>query len=540
MSTIEMCRAKIMPVLMAAVLVASAILPSTALAVPGETIYTGENTNLSGDDDSNGPVPIGFPFVFYGDTEATVSNTYVNINGTLNFDTGHSEFSNETLPTNNMGRSIMAFWDDIITKDFADKSILYKTVGTPGSQKFITQWTNMYFYSNPSIPMGTFQVILYEGTNKIQLQYRDLLGGDASRGDSATIGINQSGALSSQVSFDTAFLEQGQAISFTPNGSNDYTVNTNATYDAVYLSDAAAPATPILSAPSDNATSVSTTPTFTWSAANLADSYQLIAASDSNYTNIVINQSGLTGASYTPETPLNPNTNYYWKVIAINGVGSTISNGRKFTTGHADDNDGVDQSVEASAPNGGDANNDSTNDNEQANVTSLVDPVTNQYTVLETSGCPTNTNVSIAGHTTDTGYTYPAGLMNFTLTCGAPGGSATITLYYYGINPSGLVLRKYNSTTHEYSNVNGATITSETIGGQSVTKVVYSVTDGSDMDEDGLANGVIVDPIGLAQMNVPGAPNTGQPRSQLSIAYIIVPSLMVLLITAIVVRLTRY
>lgn len=388
--------------------------------------------------------------------------------------------------------------------------------------------------------MGTFQAILYEGTNKIQLQYRDLLGGDASRGNSATIGINKDGVTSDQVSFDTAFLEQGQAISFTPSGMA-YTVNTSATYDAVYLADAAAPAAPVLTTPANNATSVNTSPTFSWSAANLADTYQLIAASDSNYTNIVINESGLTDTSFTPETPLDPSTTYYWKVIAVNGTGSTISEGRQFTTGHADDNDGVDQSVEANAPNGGDANDDGTNDDEQANVTSLVNPVTSHYAVLETSGCPTNTNVSVANHTTDANYTYPAGLMNFTLTCGAPGDTATVTLYYYGVDPSGLVLRKYNTTTQEYSNVSGATISSETIGGQSVTKVVYTITDGSEMDEDGLVNGVVADPIGLAQINVPGAPNTGLPRAQLPMLYVFVPSVVVLLIAAVVVRLTtRY
>jgi len=46
------------------------------------------------------------------------------------------------------------------------------------------------------------------------------------------------------------------------------------------------------------------------------------------------------------------------------------------------------------------------------------------------------------------------------------------------------------------------------VGGQPVLKVVYSVTDGGPLDEDGTANGVIVDPVGLAQDAV-GPPNTG-------------------------------
>ncbi|USN96277.1 MAG: hypothetical protein H6797_04345 [Candidatus Nomurabacteria bacterium] len=408
-----------------------------------------------------------------------------------------------------MSNSIMAFWDDLITRDFSDQSILYKTIGTPGSQEFIMQWTNMYFYSNPSLPMGTFQAILYEGTNKVQLQYRDLLGGDASMGNSATVGINKDGTTANQVSYNSASLTEGQAISFTPDGGGGYTVNTSATYDPVYLADASAPDAPILSAPTNSTTDVSTTPTFSWGAANLADTYQLVVASDANYSNIVINESGLTNTTYTPSTALDTNTMYYWKVIAVNSSGTAISDGWKFTTAPPDDNDGVLQSVEAAAPNGGDANGDSTPDSQQTNVTSLVDPVTNRYAVLDTVGCPTNTNVSAAAHTNDDSYTYPAGMLSFVLDCASPGDTATITQYYYGVDPSGLVLRKYNSTTHTYQNITNATISSVLIGGQAATKVVYTVTDGSALDDDGTVDGHIVDPVGLAEAVAPGAPNTG-------------------------------
>ncbi|MDQ5982487.1 MAG: hypothetical protein QG549_484 [Patescibacteria group bacterium] len=511
-------RLTIFVIFSAAVLVFSPLSPAIVHAIPGETIYAGTNTTLAGDDNYAGAFPLGFNFDFYG---STVSSTYININGTLNFNSGNAEFSNTSLPNTNMGMSVQAFWDDIITKNFADQSILYKTVGAPGSRKFIVQWTNMYFFNNPSLPMGTFQAILYEGTNKIQLQYRDLLGGDASRGDSATIGINKDGATADQVSLDTAFVNEGQAISFTPNGSGGYITNTNATYDLVYLADANAPSAPVLTTPANTATNVSTTPTFSWSAADQADTYQLIVASNADYSTIVINQSGLTGTSYTPGTALNTNTTYYWKVIAVNGSGTTISDGRQFTTVPPDDNDGADQSVEAAAPNDGDANDDGINDSLQARVTSFVNPVTENYTVLESSATTGNTNVSVNNETGDTGYTYPAGMLHFTVDTVTPGDTATITLYYYGISPNGLVLRKYNSTTHQYQNISDAVITSVTIGGQTATKVVYSITDGSSLDEDGIVDGHIVDPVGLAQVVVPGAPNTGFARTTISVINIV-------------------
>lgn len=372
--------------------------------------------------------------------------------------------------------------------------------------------------------MGTFQAILYEGTNKVQLQYRDLLGGSASQGNSATIGINKDGTTASQAYFNTASLSEGQAISFTPDGGGGYTVNTAATYDLVYLTDANAPDAPILSAPTNSATGLSTTPTFSWGAANLADTYQLIIASDAGYSNIIINESGLTGTSYTPSTPLDTNTMYYWKVIAINGSGTAISDGWKFTTLPPDDNDGVSQTVEAAAPNGGDANGDSIPDDQQANVTSLVNPVTNTYTVLDNSGCTSNANVSAASHANSNIYSFPAGMLNFTLTCANPGDTATVTLYYYGVNANDLVLQKYNTNTQEYQSIPGATITQVTIGGQEATKVVYDITDGSSLDQDGIADGTIVDPVGLASLlaTTPGVPNTGVGRYTNSLADILI------------------
>lgn len=89
-----------------------------------------------------------------------------------------------------------------------------------------------------------------------------------------------------------------------------------------------------------------------------------------------------------------------------------------------------------------------------------------------------------------------------------PGFAATVTHYYYGVTGGNLTLRKYNPNTHAYSTVSGAAIQQTTIDGQTVTKVVYQITDGGNLDIDGAANGTIVDPVGLAQ-SVVGAPNTG-------------------------------
>ena len=175
------------------------------------------------------------------------------------------------------------------------------------------------------------------------------------------------------------------------------------------------------------------------------------------------------------------------------------------------DGDGTTSVVEGAAPNGGDANGDGTADDTQANVTSLVDSASSHY-VTVASNCTANSNVSAAALPAsyrDSAFHYPAGLLGFTLTCSAPGATATVTQYFYGVTPlNTMVLRKYNSTTHMYATVPGTTVTSATIGGQLATKVTYQIKDGGPFDADGLANGTIVDPVGLA-VPAAGTPNTG-------------------------------
>lgn len=158
-----------------------------------------------------------------------------------------------------------------------------------------------------------------------------------------------------------------------------------------------------------------------------------------------------------------------------------------------------------------DRNKDGTPDSQQVNVASYINPVSGDYSILEV---PTNCSISSVSSQSEDGntvkdpaYDYPAGLMNFTISCGTPGFSANIVQYHYGTTGD-LVLRKYNPNTNAYFSITDATITNQTISGKQVIKTTYQVIDGSKRDIDGLQNGTIVDPAGLAIQTV-GAPNTG-------------------------------
>lgn len=83
-----------------------------------------------------------------------------------------------------------------------------------------------------------------------------------------------------------------------------------------------------LSGPINGARNVSYPPSFSWSDSSGATSYTLIIDDDSDFSSPVINQSGITGTSYTlsSSASLYVEKVYYWKVVAINSDGSTDSN----------------------------------------------------------------------------------------------------------------------------------------------------------------------------------------------------------------------
>jgi len=68
-------------------------------------------------------------------------------------------------------------------------------------------------------------------------------------------------------------------------------------------------------------------PTLTWSAAQGATDYTLKISTNKDLSNPVVNQTGITGTSYTLTTALTNGQKYYWNITAVNSSGSrTVSN----------------------------------------------------------------------------------------------------------------------------------------------------------------------------------------------------------------------
>ena len=76
--------------------------------------------------------------------------------------------------------------------------------------------------------------------------------------------------------------------------------------------------------PIDGDSGVEVAPVFTWTESQNADSYTIeIATSPSFGSSIYITESNLTSPSFSPQTLLEKNTVYYWRIIPKNDCGDS-------------------------------------------------------------------------------------------------------------------------------------------------------------------------------------------------------------------------
>ncbi len=283
-----------------------------------ETEYLG-NIVVSGaaDDKKWGSFPIGFDFDFFGNT---YDEFWVSSNGLVMFESGSNAFSNVSIPDDRRPDNYIApFWDDLVVHSSGD--IMYQTIGTAPDRKLVIQWSNMSFWTS-TVQLGTIQVILYEGSNNIQMQYKSIvdLSSDRATGGEATIGLeNVDGTAGVLCSYDTpGFVHSGKAVLFTPGGGT-YTYDENALYDPVLLvNEIPRPGIPILISPIYNSIAGDTV-TFQWEESSNTSSYFVIISQNADLTNPVHTSADLTGLSY--EYILAVGQTYYWSVNSRNSAG---------------------------------------------------------------------------------------------------------------------------------------------------------------------------------------------------------------------------
>lgn len=187
------------------------------------------------------------------------------------------------------------------------------------------------------------------------------------------------------------------------------------------------------------------------------------------------------------------------------------------TTDDNNDKDNIAPIIELAAPNNGDANGDGQQDAIQNEVSSRPNILTNTYNALElanagVSSCGqinkfvSTTEASLAAQ--DSGFDYDLGLWDFEIACSSTWATVDIQIYLDTLyDTSTWEYRKFNATTNTYTDISSiVSYSSETVWTGSVTVVNYSITDGWAYDEDGIANGIIIDPSGPSIPVIPVVP----------------------------------
>lgn len=139
------------------------------IAAPGPT--QGALSTVTGQLDAADAVDIGFTFRFY-DNEYT--DCFIATHGFLRFASPSQAWIAVPIPTAFEPNNIIAgFWTDLdSTAPTGSGSVYYKTIGAAPDRKFIVQYNDVS--ETASSNKQTFQIQLFEGSNRIEIHYKSI------------------------------------------------------------------------------------------------------------------------------------------------------------------------------------------------------------------------------------------------------------------------------------------------------------------------------------------------------------------------------
>ncbi|OON70499.1 hypothetical protein B0919_00245 [Hymenobacter sp. CRA2] len=145
--------------------------------------------DIQDDDEVSAPIQLGFTFVFDGTpyTQASISS-----NGWLSFATAPSSsyLGNDLDNVDADARPLVApLWDDM---DGDSGTASYTTTGTAPNRVFTMEWKNWKWRYTAAAPVISFQVKLYETSNRVEFIYQQEAGAPAT--PSASIGLTGTGS----------------------------------------------------------------------------------------------------------------------------------------------------------------------------------------------------------------------------------------------------------------------------------------------------------------------------------------------------------
>jgi putative hemolysin len=188
---------------------------------------TGTDMGLS-DDSYFWPIDLPWYFDFYGTLYNQVA---VGSNGTIYFIDSYLGYLNVCLPGDGgygVPTFIAGYWDDL--NPGAGGAVHYEILGSPGGRMLIVEWDNVPHFGT-SDPV-TYEIILFEGSNSVLIQYLDA---SSEMGNYGTIGIE--GDLTTnylEYSCNAPALQDNLAICFAYPGQSP---DCSPPYDVPWLSE---------------------------------------------------------------------------------------------------------------------------------------------------------------------------------------------------------------------------------------------------------------------------------------------------------------
>ncbi|WBO85059.1 fibronectin type III domain-containing protein [Hymenobacter yonginensis] len=147
-------------------------------------------TAVQADDAISDALPIGFSFSFDG---IPYSSVYASSNGFLSFNSSATSSLTNNLTTGSGATQLpllAPLWDDL-GGELPNSAARYQTSGSAPNRVFTFEWQNWSWNYNATAAVVSFQVKLYETSNRVEFVYRPE--GGAVNSPSASIGIAGTG-----------------------------------------------------------------------------------------------------------------------------------------------------------------------------------------------------------------------------------------------------------------------------------------------------------------------------------------------------------
>ncbi|MDD3536372.1 MAG: choice-of-anchor J domain-containing protein, partial [Candidatus Cloacimonetes bacterium] len=265
-------------------------------------------------------IAIGFDFVYDGVTYTSVS---ISENGFLAMG---DEVVTNNLPlsaANGTNNVIAAMSRDIMPKD--NGVLRYMTSGTAPNRVFTVQWKN--FRRSPTAAANdilNFQIQLLEGSNVVKFVYG--ANTPLTVATAATVQVGLRGESNADFNNRSTTTNWAESVSGTVNNAsctlNATVFPANGLIFSFSPVQQGAPPSPAQNPlPANTALNVNPNTSLSWSSGGGAPTgYKVYFGTNTPPTNL-INGNTQTDTYYQPDTALNYNTQYYWKIVPFNDDG---------------------------------------------------------------------------------------------------------------------------------------------------------------------------------------------------------------------------